>query len=1208
MGSAPSQEAPGRNQVVPYDSQALKEDTARLRKQLEEVMANFAKTLEATAISERKRADAEAAAQRARLDEYSAAERKKLDDSAALAREKLDEAAAAERRRATAQEEEAAAAERKRLDAEAEAARMKLDQQAADHRKELDRLAAIMRKELDDAAAAQRQRQDQEVTAQRQRQDQEAATQRQRLDDEAAVKRAALDAAAAAERAQLHSAVQATLARLETLVAGVPSGAASAGAQPQPQKAGAAAGAASAAASAEADDTAAAQRQRLDDEAAAKRAALDAAAAAERAQLHSAVQATLARLETLVAVVSSGAASAGAQQQQPAAAAASAAASAEAAALAEEPRKLQQEMQQLEQQRQAVASAQAAAAAAAVAAAAAPAAAPVAAPVAAPAAAPAAAPVAAPVAAPAAVPAAAPAAAAAPAKPVPAAAAAPVAGAFLTVPSDAVEATWTPEDLLCRILAHGVPLDDLPESLRDLHDGMPAALREAPMRLLHIDSVLGWSNIKVYEEVDTASECIEVPYGSVSDGVWDGTLILSWRWAAQKPTTYVPGFSPMSELQYGELQRVMQRAKAAGMGYVWIDWCCVPQYVGSPMVEVLRSKAFYARARSMTVIPTFFPIPTDGIVRLLLVKASRVIKRRAATSPRAAVVASRLDDILAKEVVAGREYFSRVWTLAERMARLGRREQLCHWLSLEAWLGMLVDALLKSTDDRSALAIFKQILGEQAAGLLEVVLDPLSEAVKTGSMHVSEGLDERVADLFESAVAIWHAAKGLEEAPTREWLQTYLGQAHSGMYQAWSDADRVWSVYSYFCWKQLDQSKETALLEALQDLVRVAGGSRKHLMGMATRLGLAKQLPASDVDAKLVAAARANDTEALLAVLAEGGYPDTRPSDGMTALHHAAAHGNVEAVKALLAEGASQGIRDASSATALHAAAAAGKAEVLKLLLAAPAGKKDLEVTGKEGNTPLAAAAQKGHEEVVRLLLAAGAKRDAVNDAKEIPVSLACKEGHALVVKALLDAGANPNFKYQGLTLLYIAMRNNRLEVVKTLLSAGADKDMKNDNGYCTIAGAAELNKAEVLKYLISVGTNMHPTFNSKAHNTLLHRAAIGNAPEAAQVLIDAGLDKEIRDGDCRRTALSTAAVCNNVAVMKLLVANKVDIESRDKDLYTALCYAATCNKYEACVYLINAGANVKVKTKKGHTPRELGDERRIKDLFPKPQGGLLFF
>jgi hypothetical protein len=35
------------------------------------------------------------------------------------------------------------------------------------------------------------------------------------------------------------------------------------------------------------------------------------------------------------------------------------------------------------------------------------------------------------------------------------------------------------------------------------------------------------------------------------------------------------------------------------------------------------------------------------------------------------------------------------------MARYGRGEGLCQWLSLESWLGMVVDAMLKSTGRRS---------------------------------------------------------------------------------------------------------------------------------------------------------------------------------------------------------------------------------------------------------------------------------------------------------------------------------------------------------------------------------------------------------------------------------------------------------------------------------------------------------------------------
>lgn len=43
-----------------------------------------------------------------------------------------------------------------------------------------------------------------------------------------------------------------------------------------------------------------------------------------------------------------------------------------------------------------------------------------------------------------------------------------------------------------------------------------------------------------------------------------------------------------------------------------VDWCCVPQYSGGTMVEVLRSKLFYARARIMVVLPTFHELPKVG--------------------------------------------------------------------------------------------------------------------------------------------------------------------------------------------------------------------------------------------------------------------------------------------------------------------------------------------------------------------------------------------------------------------------------------------------------------------------------------------------------------------------------------------------------------------------------------------------------------------
>ncbi|PNH06893.1 hypothetical protein TSOC_006701 [Tetrabaena socialis] len=361
------------------------------------------------------------------------------------------------------------------------------------------------------------------------------------------------------------------------------------------------------------------------------------------------------------------------------------------------------------------------------------------------------------------------------------------------------------------------------------------------MRLLKIDAVLAWPTIKVYEEVDLQShECMDVPYSDVTEEQWAQTLVISWRWNLSKPAQQQPLFSPMSEPQFRELRQGLQRAKGSGLQYVWIDWSCVPQYSMPSMVEVLRSKIYYARARAMAVIPTFQPLPAEGVVRLLLSKVGRLLKRHSADTLLSTTAAAVLDAILAKDLVAGREYFSRVWTLAERMARHGRHEQLNHWLSLEAWLGMVVDAMLRSTEDRSASQVYRKILGPEAGQLLDSIMGPLAMAIDTASMLVVDGLEDKVARLFSTTVDIWHSANALDEAPTKDWLHLYLLEADLGVYQAWSEADRVWAVYSYYCWKQVDQGSVDGLAQALRDLVKVAGGidSEQLFEVMGKKLGL----------------------------------------------------------------------------------------------------------------------------------------------------------------------------------------------------------------------------------------------------------------------------------------------------------------------------------------------------------------------------------
>ena len=111
----------------------------------------------------------------------------------------------------------------------------------------------------------------------------------------------------------------------------------------------------------------------------------------------------------------------------------------------------------------------------------------------------------------------------------------------------------------------------------------------------------------------------------------------------------------------------------------------------------MRNQLYYIRSHFMCVLPTFQPLNEDGVVKLVLVRTLRVLKKRSSAGKKTdQACAAVMEAILAKGTVASREYFGRGWTLAERMGRHLREEKLCHWISLEAWLGMLVDAMIKS--------------------------------------------------------------------------------------------------------------------------------------------------------------------------------------------------------------------------------------------------------------------------------------------------------------------------------------------------------------------------------------------------------------------------------------------------------------------------------------------------------------------------------
>jgi hypothetical protein len=113
------------------------------------------------------------------------------------------------------------------------------------------------------------------------------------------------------------------------------------------------------------------------------------------------------------------------------------------------------------------------------------------------------------------------------------------------------------------------------------------------------------------------------------------------------------------------------------------------------MVEIMRSKMYYGRARVMTALPLFLPmnldkLPTnvsDGqgghvnvkmtVETMFLGNLLELLKSRGALSKdgkdgssAACLAASVIGQIIEEKTICNPSYFARVWTLSERMVSL----------------------------------------------------------------------------------------------------------------------------------------------------------------------------------------------------------------------------------------------------------------------------------------------------------------------------------------------------------------------------------------------------------------------------------------------------------------------------------------------------------------------------------------------------------
>jgi ankyrin repeat protein len=377
----------------------------------------------------------------------------------------------------------------------------------------------------------------------------------------------------------------------------------------------------------------------------------------------------------------------------------------------------------------------------------------------------------------------------------------------------------------------------------------------------------------------------------------------------------------------------------------------------------------------------------------------------------------------------------------------------------------------------------------------------------------------------------------------------------------------------------------------------------------------------------LLLACKNGNAAIVAAMLDAGADPNTTSADGATALMTAAVSGSADTVTLLLKRGANVNAKEAAhEQTALMFAAAENRAAVIAALVAHgadlkaatkvvpledeklddngnPLPKKESEagstVTGGNtvmgGMTALLFAAREGHLDAVKALVAAGAEVNQISAGDHSsPLVIAVSNGHYEVGQFLVDHGADPNIaNVDGLTPLYATIdmqyapvswapnplttqeKVSHLDLMHSLLAHGANPNVK------------------LTRKLWFRPTSHNQQWISTVGSTPFWRAAQGTDVPAMRALVAGGADPKVPSA-AGTTPLMVAAglgYAGNfsqnlpdswLAAVKYCLELGLDINAVDNQGYTALHGAAYRGDNELVKFLVDKGAKLDARTKRG--------------------------
>jgi uncharacterized protein len=409
--------------------------------------------------------------------------------------------------------------------------------------------------------------------------------------------------------------------------------------------------------------------------------------------------------------------------------------------------------------------------------------------------------------------------------------------------------------------------------------------------------------------------------------------------------------------------------------------------------------------------------------------------------------------------------------------------------------------------------------------------------------------------------------------------------------------------------------------------------------------------PQADGTTALQWAAHFNDPEAVTLLLQAGADPKAANRYGASPLSEAAAVGNAAIIEQLLKAGADPNTRvTADGETVLMTSARSGNAEAVKALLDHGADVNAKE--NYRGQTALMWAAAEHHPEVVKLLLQHGADWKVISSYRETklpklsaasavsPMSrggftaflFAAREGDIETARVMLAAGVDINqTDIDHTSALVVSIMNKKYTFAKFLLDRGADPNVTDEKGRAALYAAIDMRNEDwsalpmrkaldplpsldLIKAILAHGANLNAqlTHNLPGRSgmdygdveldegtTPFMRAARSGDATTMQLLLQAGADPKLTTKDGNNALLFAAGIGYRdkqtqgtdeeaLEALKLCIAQGLDLNQPNAKGETPLHGAASRGSDLLVKYLVEHGAKLDAKSKRGFTPLDI--------------------